>query len=130
MKENLKLYPNQRVYRVYHNIDSNGNNIIIDKQDSDVAFQILTRIEFYIWLDMMSLSENTTYAFSPQLYRDRIGISVSAGKQAFSALIAKGFAVAVDSTAYKIFSKSSKEEFKKYYDTNDDKIKEDDIRWE
>lgn len=121
--ENKKLYPNQRVYRVYKDEMRFG---IVEK---DVAIKLLSRIEFYIWQDMMNRKINTTYAFSPQEYNNRAGFSISGARQAFNELIKKGFAEAIDKSAVKIHARSILEENKYLYETENKPNLEGEARW-
>ena len=111
-RENKKLYPNQRVYRVYKTSDD------FNQRELDVAVKLLSRIEFYLWLDMMTQRSDITYAFSPQTYHERTGFSISAARLAFNSLITKGFAEMIDSNAVKIYSRNIKDEHQKLYEDN------------
>lgn len=123
-------YPNQREYRVYKKAVPNAPRIQVDKADADAAFQILTRIEFYIWMDIMSNREDFTWGFSPAAYEKRLGISVSAARKAFGALVEKGFAESVGSNGYKVYGDTANPEYDHIYDVEKNNDEEVDKRWD
>lgn len=133
----IKTYPNQRVYRVYKDNKQGAPRVQLDKDYFEAAFQILTKSELGIWLDIVSNKENYTWSFSSQDFAERYKMGASTARAAFTGLIEKGFLELIGGNRYKVHPYSVLEKYNYIYDeqeerakkAKEEKIKEEDLGW-
>ena len=111
----IKTYPNQRVYKTVRPIKKNVQLIMVAKEDMQVAYRLLTPNELVVWLDCVSNKEGHAWAYSPQDFHERYGMSVSGARQAFGSLETKGFACNVGGNRFRVYTQSQLPENAHYY---------------
>lgn len=132
-KNAITTHPNQRVYRTLSRNMPGEQRVQVDKKYIYAAYRILRPMELMVWLDLISNMADYTWTYSSQDMSNKYGMSVSGAKQAFSGLIAKGFATHVSGNAYEIQSFTMKPEYDEIYDLvsnlNNKKSQDDDYAW-
>lgn len=127
----MTTYPNQRRYKVTKTSRPNVPKVVVDKADFKVAYQVMTKSELMLWLEMIGNVEDTTLFFSPVYYEKHYGVSRDTARRAFNSLIDKGFIREVEgqSNAYRVHSQSLKKEYDYLYEEAEKSREGDDGLW-